>query len=310
MSDTLEAGYRSILRMLPRGYRAEHSDEMLAVLMDGAAPGQRRPKPREVLSLATFALRLRFMVGGPRESGRPVGDIARRAILAYLVFEFGLLMQLDGYGARIGYWFIPGLLHLGVIITLLRGWSWYGRALCIAYAGYIIHNTEWHWVFREPWWYAILSSRDVLVLVAATVAFHRGTPRMAGTSRWFSALVVLTVLFWIRGKTVDHMWGFDITHTPALSAFIYAATAIVALQQAKSSPVWPSALSLAGLPAVAGIVLPYLIGPGPFHALSDSPRDTFYVEVVIGAEFVMMATALAAFLLHQRRTVPDRRNVA
>jgi putative flavoprotein involved in K+ transport len=104
--------------------------------------------------------------------------------------------------------------------------------------------------------------------------------------------------------------GFDITHTPALSAFIYSATAIMALRQAKSAPVWPAALSLAGLPVVAGIVLPYLIGPGPFHALSDSPRDTFYVEVVIGAEFVMLATALASFLLHQRRTVSDRRNVA
>ncbi|MBS2532228.1 hypothetical protein KGQ20_05535 [Catenulispora sp. NF23] len=147
MTDTLESGYRSILRMLPRGYRAEHAEEMLTVLMDGARAGQQRPKPREVLSLATFALRLRLAVDGPRESGRLAGDIARRAILAYLIADFGLLMQYDAYGARIGFWFVPGLLQLAVIIAFLRGWSWSGRALCITYAGYIIHNTTWHWFF-------------------------------------------------------------------------------------------------------------------------------------------------------------------
>lgn len=310
MSDTLEARYRSILRMLPRGYWAEHGDEMLAVLMDGAKPGQSRPKPREVLSLATFAVRLRLAVDGPRESGRTLGDIARRAILAYLVFEFGLLMQWDGYGARIGYWFIPGLLQLGIIVTLLRGWYWYARALCVAYIGYVIHNSVWNWVFYEPWWRVVLIYRGLLVLVAAMVVFHRGAPRLAGTARWFSALAVITALFWIRGKTVDHMWGTDITHTPALPAFLYATAAIAALRQAKSSVVWPTALALAGLPVVAENVLPYLTETGPFRMLSDSPRDTFYVEALIGAEFVMLATALAAFLLHQRRAIADRRKVA
>jgi hypothetical protein len=47
----LERRYRSLLRFFPRGYRRQREDEMVAVLMAAAAPGQRRPSAGETWAL-------------------------------------------------------------------------------------------------------------------------------------------------------------------------------------------------------------------------------------------------------------------
>ena len=53
MSDAtqLERGYRRLLAFYPTAFRREHEQEMLAVLLAGAAEGQRRPtvKPGTVV---------------------------------------------------------------------------------------------------------------------------------------------------------------------------------------------------------------------------------------------------------------------
>ena len=59
MSDStdLERRYRRLLRLYPRAFRREHLEEVLAVLMAGAAPDQRRPRLGEAADLvwgATF----------------------------------------------------------------------------------------------------------------------------------------------------------------------------------------------------------------------------------------------------------------
>lgn len=297
MSDRLEAGYRRALMMLPRRYWAEHSEEMLGVLMDGAKPGQRRPKAREVLSVATLAVRLRFAVGDPRESGRMAGDIARRAVLAYLIFYFGLLAQWNAFGARVGFSFIPLLLHAGIIASLACGWSLTGRALCVAYGGYLVHNSDsWHYWDRISLGVQVETLIPYLALAAGVLVFHRRAPRLPGAACWLSVWAAITVAFWLRGKTIQHMWEFDISNTPALPALICVAAAIAALWQTKSSPVWPAALALAGFP-----LLQYLLG---IHAYTSySARNAYYLGTAIGAEVFMLCTALASFLFwaYQRR---------
>jgi hypothetical protein len=314
VSDALETGYRKVLRLLPRTYQAQHNEEMLGVLMDGAKPGQSKPKAREVLSVAMLALRLRLTVADTGGStGRSAADIARRAILVYLVFEFGLLMQSNAFGADVGYSFIPLLLQAGIITALVQGWSWCGQALCVAYGAYVIHNVQWQYVsFGSLWLYGgfTLFTR-LLVLAVAVVVFHRGAPRVAGRAWWFTAFAAVAVAFWIRGKTVDHMWDYDpFSHTPALPALLYAAAMIVALRQVRSSLVWPTALALAGLPEFGGTMLRYLTGSYP--TLGDSPRDTFYVELALGCELALICVALAslAFALYQRRTTARGREAA
>jgi len=249
MSDTLEAGYRRVLMLLPKQYWADHAEEMLGVLMDGAKPGQRRPKAREVLSVAMLAMRLRFAVGDPNRPGRMAGDIMRRAVLAYLIFGFGLLVQVDAYGGRSRYALIPVVVEASIIASLAFGWSLIGRVLCVVYAGGLIQH-------EHPWsyWYHVSLGDQVeillhfLALAAAVLVFHRRAPRLPGTNWWLLSWAGITVAFWLRGKSIRYMYALDISNTPALAALICATAAIFALRHARTSPVWPAALALAGLP--------------------------------------------------------------
>ena len=62
MSDSadLERRYRQLLACYPRLFRREHEQEILAVLMDGAAEGQQRPELGEAANLIKHALRMRL----------------------------------------------------------------------------------------------------------------------------------------------------------------------------------------------------------------------------------------------------------
>ena len=175
MSELLEAGHRKVLMMLPSAYRAEYAEEMLAVLMDGAKPGQTRPTVREVLSVAGLALRLRFAGNRVGDLGRAAGDVVRRAVLVFLMLDFGLLVQWNAYGARIGYSFVPVLLQAGIIVALVLGWSWCGRALCLTYVGFMIYEMPWGLEGVHMWWYAeiVLSAPMLSALTAAMVVFLR-----------------------------------------------------------------------------------------------------------------------------------------
>jgi hypothetical protein len=55
----LERGYRRLLAWYPDSFRGEQEDEMLAVLMAGARPGQRRPRLPETADLLWSALKMR-----------------------------------------------------------------------------------------------------------------------------------------------------------------------------------------------------------------------------------------------------------
>jgi hypothetical protein len=55
----LEDGYRRLLAWYPRSFRQEQEDEMLAVLMASAEPGQQRPRWLERVDLIKSALTLR-----------------------------------------------------------------------------------------------------------------------------------------------------------------------------------------------------------------------------------------------------------
>ena len=64
MSDPagLEWRYRRLLAWYPRSFRREQEDEMLAVLMAGARPGQRRPGLLETADLLRSALGMRLLL--------------------------------------------------------------------------------------------------------------------------------------------------------------------------------------------------------------------------------------------------------
>lgn len=300
MSDTLEAAYRRVLMLLPRQYWADHAEEMLGVLMDGAKPGQRGPKAREVLSVAMLAMRLRVAAGDPKGSGRLAGDILRRAVPAYLIFWFGLLAQWQAYGDRSGYFFIVVVVHAGIIASLLLGWPLIGRALYIAYGGYLFRH-EQLWSNWEHYSFGVQVQILIpfLALAAAVLVFHRRAPRLPGTTRWLLIWAGITVAFWLRGESIRHRYALDISDTAALTALVWVAAAIFALRHAKASPAWPTALALAGLPMLTSIQVSYLAP----EILTQVTWNGLYVGLVIGAEILLLCTALASFLFlaHRRR---------
>jgi len=55
----LERRYRRWLALYPKSFRAEHEDEMVAVLMQGAGPDQTHPRLSEAVDLARHGLRRR-----------------------------------------------------------------------------------------------------------------------------------------------------------------------------------------------------------------------------------------------------------
>ena len=52
-STHLERRYRRLLAFYPAAFRREHEEEILSVLMDGAAEGQQRPGLAESVNLLT-----------------------------------------------------------------------------------------------------------------------------------------------------------------------------------------------------------------------------------------------------------------
>jgi hypothetical protein len=59
----LERRYRRWLSFYPKSFRADREEEMVAVLIQGAHPGQTRPRAREVVNLMTHGLRRRASGG-------------------------------------------------------------------------------------------------------------------------------------------------------------------------------------------------------------------------------------------------------
>jgi hypothetical protein len=62
MSDStdLERRYRRLLAFYPTAFRREHEQEILSVLMDGAAEGQQRPRLADSVNLLTYATSMRL----------------------------------------------------------------------------------------------------------------------------------------------------------------------------------------------------------------------------------------------------------
>jgi hypothetical protein len=59
-STRLEHSYRRLLAFYPKAFRREHEQELLSVLMAGAAEGRRRARPAEAFDLLRNAIFMRL----------------------------------------------------------------------------------------------------------------------------------------------------------------------------------------------------------------------------------------------------------
>ena len=83
----LERRYRRLLAFYPRTFRAENSDEILAVLLDCAQDGQTRPGPGAAADLLKGALWMRL---------RPPGTQPRALVLAVRLMLACALVEIAG----------------------------------------------------------------------------------------------------------------------------------------------------------------------------------------------------------------------
>ena len=98
-SGYLERRYRRLLVLYPSRYRRRHEEEILAVLMEGASPGQRRPSLSEAASLVRSGLGMRLRPGMPR-SAHTVRTAVRLMYLGALL-ELGVLAVVAATAGRL-----------------------------------------------------------------------------------------------------------------------------------------------------------------------------------------------------------------
>jgi len=183
----LEGRYRRLLAWYPRSFRREQEGEMLAVLMAGARPGQRRPGLLETADLLRSALGMRLVLAmrslGPgRRSQRWTDALALFSVVAplFLVIvavlevavpyrlppESRLLVVLGWHEIgglsllRVPFFDVAVCLQVVVAVCALLGWR---RLALIAMAASVLYWIVYWRVFV----YGISSVPDALQLLAA-----------------------------------------------------------------------------------------------------------------------------------------------
>ncbi|MET7948512.1 hypothetical protein [Micromonospora sp. NPDC005324] len=143
----LERRYRRLLAVYPWEHRRVYEDEMLAVLLAGARPGQRRPGAADVRNLVGAGLRARLRVGARGLTEPSWADaaavtgllvaavllaLASRALLDQLVRAPSLPPGFSPSGPDLVDWLrVAG--WAGVCAAVLLGWRWVAAGL--AWAG-------------------------------------------------------------------------------------------------------------------------------------------------------------------------------
>ncbi|WP_327040946.1 hypothetical protein OG400_26390 [Micromonospora ureilytica] len=146
-SDDLERRYRRLLAAYPWEHRRVYEDEMVAVLLAGARPGQRRPAVADVRNLVGAGLRARLRVGARGFTEPSWADaatvtgllvavvllaLAGKALLDQLVRAPSMPPGFSPRGPDLVDWLrVAG--WAGVCAAVLVGWRWVAAAL--AWAG-------------------------------------------------------------------------------------------------------------------------------------------------------------------------------
>jgi hypothetical protein len=167
----LESRYRRLMVAYPRRHRREYEEEMVAVLLADAAPGQRRPRVRDRADLLANALavRVRGWAGARRD------DTWRRA--AYAVQILGA-MALLAVGIR--------RLASGIVVDAAMG------------AIDVVRPVGWALVLAAALIGLRRTAAGVAVLAAAVEVYHvagwyQYSPSQVLRSAWFVTAVLLVV---------------------------------------------------------------------------------------------------------------------
>ncbi|WP_188187201.1 hypothetical protein [Nonomuraea sp. SYSU D8015] len=97
----LERRYRRLLTSYPKEHRARHEEEMIAVLLAGSSPGQRRPTARDAFDVLRGGLAIRLHRAVKPEARRQWHDAVNlAALIAPIALFIGLLFRAAAYTGR------------------------------------------------------------------------------------------------------------------------------------------------------------------------------------------------------------------
>lgn len=283
--DILEARYRRLLTLLPSSYRERRAEEMLGMLLDGAAEGQRWPRAVEVASLAGLAVRLRTGAAGGSVRAAAFGEVLQRFALAGLMIQTlyfasvlgeimaatqnGMFPGWSGLGPDIALVGCATALPTAALVCLVRGQSRTGRVLaalsalltCAEVAELLASATPLDFVFPAQLVLSLLAPLAIS-LVAATAAllsFHRDAPAAAAPGRWLRILAVslpfVVVCTAAAQFLEDHgrdsgVWIGAVAHV-IVSPIVPAVAVMFGVSRAGRPVIWSTSLLLLSVPVMA-----------------------------------------------------------
>ncbi|MBG6069048.1 hypothetical protein [Micromonospora ureilytica] len=231
---TLDHIYRRLMACYPRAYRRQYEDEMVGVLLDDAAPGQRRPAARDVLALLGGALRAHVRQAGARFSADPWREAAQAlALIAALTLfvraarvpVLHLAMLAESYPVGIGepvvLW--PGgpvsVLWLIVAVLAVVGWARAGAAVAVCGAAFEVVRVaadygQYSTVFHL--WPAVLAA-----MVPLALAVRAPRSAAAALARWRLGTLVAATLVSVAAPSVAQVTGADNDTAPIYGTWIF-----------------------------------------------------------------------------------------
>ena len=307
---TLESRYRRLLMLLPSAYRERRAEEMLGVLLDGAAEGRRWPRAVEVASLAGLAVRLRTGAPGGSLRASAFGELLQQVALT------GLLIQALYFGSLLGQivmglgqgtlvytqWFWLNMLLIvlvgfemalpaAALVCLVRGSRRAGRVLAalslaavcaeVAVSVYLDGPIAFMlpWAILLPTVAPLLTS--LLGTAAAMIGFHRDAPAPAAPGRWLKILTVsllLVLICAVYTQVLDGTWGNSGDKVGAVGHLIVspiapAVAVLSGISSARRSVIRSTGLLILSVPVVA-LSVPVVILLLDHMSLLDQPLDS------------------------------------
>jgi hypothetical protein len=187
----LERRYRRLLACYPRFFRRDSEDELLAVLMACARPGQRWPGPAEYADLLGSAVRLRL---GPGRSSPP-----RTVTRAVRLMRVGAAAEIAGLIIALGTASSVQSALVRQHVTFLAG-QWHDLVLFIELAVPVPIGL-WLWLAwangRGHRW-----ARSAFVGVFGTYTLIMLTKLAAGAASYAPADLLVVGVQWLIGLTV------------------------------------------------------------------------------------------------------------
>ena len=329
---TLERRYRRLLAWYPAAFRQQREEEMLAVLLAAARPGQRRPRPSESFDLIRGAIGTRVRLLGSRPPGQRWADglalfsiTAPVLLLAATVLEiavpyrlpyrtrFFVLPRAFGPHPQIGglhlLSFLPFIIALAcqavIVVLVLAGQRWLALGAIAATAGCWIAN-----IYLVPELLQVLSA-SVFLLAGAALIGSPGPRRGRHLLTWRHGIVLVACVAGVQVSTLMYdaaspFIRFVTQAAPGSGVYFAASVALAAVSALLAASF---RLNRYFVLFLAVMFYPYVLQLLPRHGSDDNliglPTPQHLTVLFLPALLLSLAAIIAALLPRRPPLLPS-----